>query len=227
MFENFEETFVTFEAFFSLFYAGVDMFCANSFPYQYKTFRFQIRSVIILYLFARYGTLKRQTAAVYLKMCNELYAENTQFVMFYIGIITMVGITPWYFAWTLSYFKNDLPFIYLTSLGEVALVYGTLCFTQHWYAKFEARQLALNGRIQILNRLEQMNVDLFAILREQKNLQRGALLFDVKNVDCIICHEKIENDAAVQLPCKHEYCCACILKWFWEKKRFECPYCRQ
>lgn len=227
MFENFEETFVTFEAFFSLFYAGVDMFCSNSFPYQYKSFRFQIRTVIILYLFARYGTLKRQSANVYFNMFNELYAENTQFVMFYIGIITMMGITPWYFAWTLSHLQNDLSFIYMTCLGEVALFYGALCFTQHWHVKFEESRSLLSGRLEILNRLEQMNVNLMALLREQKNIKKGALQFEIKNVECIICQEKIENEAAVRLPCKHEYCCACILKWFWEKKRFDCPYCRQ
>ena len=45
-----------------------------------------------------------------------------------------------------------------------------------------------------------------------------------ENEECFICRNKFEEKRVGKLPCSHEFCEECIIRWF--EKNVNCPFCR-
>ena len=227
--------FMTAEMFGLLCYLGMDVYMTAEHLNEYMNFRLHGQIFLFSYYLSFYGKNIQNVIDAFSmlgSMCQILVSFD---IRFFITYATMVGIIVngvFFLNFVVLQNLSSKPVIFLCVhwLVQFFVWIGFICFTKCWYDKMQAfmsAHIVTRGEYEhILQQLESMNTSLLAALKPGTN-ERKPLNFDVQHTECIICHEQTVDGAAVDLPCAHHYCSNCILRWFWTKKAFQCPYCRQ
>lgn len=215
-----------------LVYAAVDFFWISTNVRQYMSYRMQGQFFIATYLIAFYGRenvfcLPRTFFCRLKTVCKS----HVWFTCMHIIMLLIVGNGMWF---TFMACAEKLPaalyvFLLMHWFVQINVYYGFMCFNQYCYEQVLATQTMPVLRAEyenVLRQLEVLNVQLIGEIRKRKTSKKP-LVFDAACEECIICHEHTIEGGAVSLPCAHHFCSGCILQWFWIKRDFECPYCKQ